>query len=594
MINEEGVFVLGTFVEWSQEKQVNRFKVRLKKNGKRHIKSKISVFNRLNSFMVTTIELTKERKEKKRQRAVKKIKKTLKKYANQITKEYKKEFSNGSNPSDFFVKYLKKAMYKDQANYLKKNHDIIIKRVESQIKDIITEGSVILWDLPGHEDDEIILNDNIMKLEDILVGIDFYNTIDELLIVSFANQFMPFSDQLISEISQELSQFAKFTKVLNEDSHVPVILYDVFQNFIGAISAFQETIKLHHREISLVSEITNEAINYLNSLPSNDIKLWLKETSTSGKNALVNLDKLAKIIEDVKPDLRQFSEGSKEIEKDKLEPIISGIVKSFPFVIGISQWVVKFHDIPSFTILPDGIGYEQYRGERYNPHPGNLIEAQTLFRTYQRGSSTIYALRGVNLNIAKGEFLIVRGPSGAGKTTLLNILAGLDRPSRGAVFFKNRNIVPLNEERKSEIRKQHFSFIFQNYALIPHLSAYENAKLPLDMGDFPNELKKGVNELLEDVGIYQYRKNKPAMLSGGQMQRLGIARALSKRPDILFADEPTGDLDEKTGQKILELFQKYHKKTGITIVMVTHDAQARIYADREILLQDGKIVNKMK
>ncbi|MDH5403119.1 MAG: ABC transporter ATP-binding protein [Candidatus Heimdallarchaeota archaeon] len=593
MIYEEGIFTLGNFVEWSLDKQVNLLKTDLKSQGKRHIKSSLSNFNRINSFMVCTVELTRERKEKTRKKINHRFNKTLQAFSKNVLKEYNNEIFQKGDPSKYYIKYLKKANYKTQSKYLKKKRDESIKTVSQYIQDIITKGSVLLWDLPGHEDDRVIIGDDELKFEDILHGVGLYTTIDELLIVSFATLFIPISNTLIQEILSEFEALAKHTNKLKSDTYVPVVLNEVFHNFIGTISALQETLKLFEREIKMVSQISNEATTFLKKLPSKDINEWLDKSNLSGKDPSKLIQSLAKKIETIKPDLRMFSDGQSEIDKTTLEPIIDGIVNIYPLVIGLSLWVSKFQDIPSFTVLTDGIGYERFEGEKYAPHPGSLIECQKIFRTYQRGSSTIYALRGVSIEIKKGEFLIIRGPSGAGKTTLLNIIAGLDNPSRGAVFFKNRNTVPIGEERKAHIRKNHYAFIFQSYALIPHLNTFENTKLPLDMGEFPKEFVNEIDDLLEDVGISQYKKNKPAMLSGGQMQRLAIARALIKKPDILFADEPTGDLDEVTGRKILELFKKYHDKLGITIVMVTHDPEAIKYADREILIQDGRIVKKL-
>jgi putative ABC transport system ATP-binding protein len=300
------------------------------------------------------------------------------------------------------------------------------------------------------------------------------------------------------------------------------------------------------------------------------------------------------IIIKSKPKLRNLISGSKLLNEDLNNELMETMVDMDVISGGLLAWVHRFQQLPSFTTLEQGIAYEELEGESYWPKSKDaIIEAQTLFKTFKRGSSYIYALRGIDLEIQEGEFVVIRGPSGAGKTTLLNMLAGLDVPQRGGVFFSGQDIITMGEREKSKIRRENFSFIFQSYALIPHLTAFENAKLPLDMVGVSEDVTEDIEKLLDGVGIGEYATHKPAYLSGGQMQRLGIARALSNQPKVLFADEPTGDLDEATGKSVLELLKKYHEQTGMTIILVTHDENVSKYATREILLMDGRIVDSI-
>ncbi|MFX0211114.1 MAG: ABC transporter ATP-binding protein, partial [Candidatus Hodarchaeota archaeon] len=161
------------------------------------------------------------------------------------------------------------------------------------------------------------------------------------------------------------------------------------------------------------------------------------------------------------------------------------------------------------------------------------------------------------------------------------------------VFIEGRDTVLMKDRYKAKMRREKFSFIFQDYALIPHLSAIENVQIPLKLTGLSKELGDRLQGILDDVGIGEYRTHKPALLSGGQMQRLGIARALANNPKILFADEPTGDLDRETGTTVMELLKKYHEETGMTIVLVTHDEEVAKYATREIFLVDGRIIESL-
>ena len=314
-----------------------------------------------------------------------------------------------------------------------------------------------------------------------------------------------------------------------------------------------------------------------------------------GDEINASIDAVMGIIIQSKPSLRNLLTGENELSNEIVNQLMETMVDMDVISGGLLSWVHRFQQLPSFTTLDEGIAYEELEGETYWPKVEDaIIEAQTLFKTFKRGNSYIYALRGVNVIINEGEFIVIRGPSGAGKTTLLNMLAGLDVPQRGGVFFTGQDIINMKDKTRSKLRRENYSFIFQNYALIPHLTAFENTKLPLDLGGLSDELVAGIQKLLDDVGIGEYATHKPALLSGGQMQRLGIARALANNPKVLFADEPTGDLDEATGLSVMELLKKYHEETGMTIILVTHDENVAKFATREILIMDGRIVKSIE
>lgn len=213
-------------------------------------------------------------------------------------------------------------------------------------------------------------------------------------------------------------------------------------------------------------------------------------------------------------------------------------------------------------------------------------------RTYSLGGQPVYALREVNLSVPKGHFVMIRGRSGSGKTTLLNILGGLDRPTKGQVFFEDREIGHLSDRALTRWRRKEVNFIFQSFALLPTLTAYENAELPLRIkGVSGGERRRRVKECLELVGLWKRAFHRTFELSGGEQQRAGIARALATRPRLLLADEPTGELDSRTGQKVLSLFQEIVRQESITICMVTHDPNAEAFADTIYQMADGRILN---
>jgi putative ABC transport system ATP-binding protein len=219
-----------------------------------------------------------------------------------------------------------------------------------------------------------------------------------------------------------------------------------------------------------------------------------------------------------------------------------------------------------------------------------VVAAREVTRRYgPEGDNCVRALRGVSLEIAAGELTAVMGPSGSGKSTLMHILAGLDRPTDGEVSIAGTDIGALGDTELTRLRRTHIGFIFQFFNLLPMLTAAENVVLPLKLaGERPDS--EWVRELTEKVGLSERLSHRPSELSGGQQQRVAIARALVSRPTVMFADEPTGNLDSTTGGEILELLRDSVESLGQTTVMVTHDAHAAAIADRVLFLADGLIV----
>jgi putative ABC transport system ATP-binding protein len=223
---------------------------------------------------------------------------------------------------------------------------------------------------------------------------------------------------------------------------------------------------------------------------------------------------------------------------------------------------------------------------------GTVVVARDLTRRYGEGETAVDALRGISLDVRVGELVAVMGPSGSGKSTLMHILAGLDKPTGGTVTIAGEEITSLDDRRLTLLRRKHIGFIFQFFNLLPMLTAEENVKLPLSIsGDDPEQ--RWLDDLLDRTGLGDRRTHRPSELSGGQQQRVAIARSLVTRPTILFADEPTGNLDSKTGGEILTLLRESVDAYGQTTVMVTHEPRAAAIADRVLFLADGLIVREL-
>jgi putative ABC transport system ATP-binding protein len=221
-----------------------------------------------------------------------------------------------------------------------------------------------------------------------------------------------------------------------------------------------------------------------------------------------------------------------------------------------------------------------------------VVSARGLTRRFGEGATAVDALRGVSLDVAEGALLAVMGPSGSGKSTLMHVLAGLDKPSSGHVTIAGTEITDLDDAKLTRVRRDHVGFVFQFFNLLPMLSAEENAILPLSIaGERPD--KDWLEKLLSDTGLAGRRHHRPSELSGGEQQRVAIARALVTRPTIVFADEPTGNLDSRTSGEILGLLRSSAQTYRQTIVMVTHDPRAAAIADRILFLDDGLIVKEL-
>src|SRR4051794_19859616 len=217
------------------------------------------------------------------------------------------------------------------------------------------------------------------------------------------------------------------------------------------------------------------------------------------------------------------------------------------------------------------------------------VSAAALTRTYGAGDSGVPALRGVSLEVPAGQFTAVMGPSGSGKSTLMHLLAGLDAPDAGSVRIAGRDITRMSDRELTKLRRAHIGFVFQSFNLLPTLTAEENVALPLAIaGRKPD--RAALDALLERMGLADRRRHRPAQLSGGQQQRVAVARALIAQPTVLFADEPTGNLDSTAGAGVLALLRDAVDADGQTTVMVTHDARAAATADRVLFLADGRIV----
>ena len=220
----------------------------------------------------------------------------------------------------------------------------------------------------------------------------------------------------------------------------------------------------------------------------------------------------------------------------------------------------------------------------------NVIRTENMTRTYMVGNSTVNALRGVNIAVKTGEFVALMGPSGSGKSTMMHLLGCLDTPTAGRYLLEERDVSTLSKDERARVRNHRIGFIFQTFNLLPRLNALENVELPLLYGQYDEDVRQRASKALERVGLLQRAQHRPTELSGGERQRVAIARALVTHPALILADEPTGNLDSKTGADIMRLLVELCTE-GRTILMVTHDAKVAAHAGRILQMEDGEILN---
>ncbi|MCS7461094.1 ABC transporter ATP-binding protein [Paenibacillus doosanensis] len=222
-----------------------------------------------------------------------------------------------------------------------------------------------------------------------------------------------------------------------------------------------------------------------------------------------------------------------------------------------------------------------------------IIQALGVTRTFGKGSGAVHALRGANLSISAGRLVALRGRSGSGKTTLLNMLGALDRPTEGAIYFMGQDVTVMSDKKRNELRRTQLGLIFQSFALVPYMSAYENVEFGLRIAGVPSSKYREYSEqALDFVGLKARMKHRPYEMSGGEQQRVAIARAIAHRPKLLLADEPTAELDSRMGLQVMKVFKDLVQQEGMTIVLTTHDPAIMEIVDQVYALEDGHIVEE--
>ena len=554
------------------------------------------VVTELNTFVVSqrTFNQNEIDTSKKRNTVEENVKKIHRNYKRTLLNSFKRGIKN-----DFELKNSRKFLtslareYNEGAQIAKRIDDVQTWAYSTM--DRIHKGTrLFFWNNNVNGGNKIIFSSSSGQKNVITLLKSTNVIVDELTLLVFANRHSIVLDPLLQEIYNLSSQFKDlFSSYKKENGKRKSIHSEKYAEalrvLLSKVLGMQEILKSTTRQIHRLQQAR---MDFLTEIQGNDLQeleqivdqLFPCETFDRSMSQISNLPE---ILAEITQSLRAIDFDSVPMGSAKdLHNIVD-------FYLGLEKlrfFTTWFEDIAYYTALVGGINLETGATENKSIASNEVLSATNIFKNYQTLSSTVYALRGVNLSVKKGEFIIITGTSGSGKTTLLNILAGLDRPDRGSVYVDGINITELNDTNLTKLRRDKMGFIFQYYNLLSVLNSGENISFPADIAGNRRNIKKRVKVNLEAVELKKFQNQYPNKLSGGQMQRVTIARSLINSPSVLFADEPTGDLDSVTGEQIMQ-FIKNSNRRGTTVILVTHDPSILKYADRILSMKDGVIVS---
>jgi len=496
-----------------------------------------------------------------------------------------------------FIKEVDSNLVKHFNSQLKK----IIKKLPTSYREIQMKSYVALWDFVENQQYRFFLSgfdSSVFTGSDTKNEVNIGELVDKLLMANFFAIFLKPTITRLKELDRVLERLklgveGKHYKTTNPKLQKKLELF--FRILAAKLSALQDIDTLISRLFELF-QVPRDALTP-HKLKNGSVELnkALAEMAADieyGETLLLEVhNKLQECQIHLRDYLDEHKNGIKTIEsaeafKNALLPLAELSTDLFVEAELLKMWSDFFGaDIPYLGFNKQLFNTQDV--EVTDAADDNIITVRGLSKNYNLGRTTVYALRGVNLDVKEGEFVAIVGNSGAGKTTLLNCMAGLDSPDYGVVLFRGENLHKMDDSAKSKARLLEMGFIFQSYALLPHFNTRENIALPADLAGLSKELKERIESLLNGVGLDNQAKQYPATLSGGQMQRVAIARALTNRPAVIFADEPTGDLDSGTGKQVMDLLKKFHEETKTTIIVITHEHDIADYAERQIVIEDG-------
>jgi len=576
---------------------------------KRNLKTRKSKIQRkeINTFIFLSAEkqLQKTIDSKTIEQTQEKLQEQLQKYYTKNRSKLEKRIRNSRELKE--TSHIVGTFLKEIDPKLQKAFNIQLRKQLSELPikfyEIQKNSFTAIWNINEENKVQVHLSacpNQSFKLLQIQQQTDLEEIVDK---IEFLNFFSTFLDPTLKRL-KDMNGVLERLKLGLEGTHFRSSEKEIqnkLEMFLRILSAKLSALQNIDKVILSIIKLFNEVNDYLdrtNFIESNsECHKVVEEISQKIDESRSLVSDVQKKLEECLLDLRDYLDETKNgiktiSSKDefKLALLNMAELSSDLFIEAeLSKlWIDFFSaDIPFFAFQSTLFNIKTPQLSDVSAE--SIISVRALVKNYTLGQTTVYAVRGVNIDIKDGEFVAIVGNSGAGKTTLLNCMAGLDDPDYGVVFFKGKDLHSMDDKEKSRVRLLDMGFIFQNYALLPHFNARENVALPADIAGFSKDLKNRVEELLEGVGISKQAKQYPAQLSGGQLQRVAIARALTNRPKVLFADEPTGDLDSQTGKQVMQLIKKFHEETRTTIIIITHEQEIANYAQKQIKIEDGLI-----
>ncbi len=595
-------------IDKSSQSNNSTLQKRLLSNYRRNLGIPASAINsqELNTFLVLSGQTNDGNIDSETmERIEKRTHECFKKYHVSNKSRFEQELKNNQELRE--TSRIVKDFIKEVDPNLAKIFDIRLEKISKEMPNMYCEvqsrSIVTLWDIVENREHRVFLSGfdpPIFKSSTSETGMNMDKMVDKLL---FANFFSIFLKPTVTRL-QEMDRVLERLKLGVEGTHYRSknqklqTKLELFLRILTAkLSALNDIGSIISRIFDLFRvprtvlppyNLSNDAVKLNAALAK------MASEIEYGKALLIEVqEKLQECQIQLRDYLDERRNGVKTIDatndfQTRLLSIAELSIDLFVEAELLKTWTDLFgSDIPYFSF--DRQLFDNNNSDTFDIADDVILAARGLTRNYNLGKTTVYALRGVNLDIKEGEFVAILGNSGAGKTTLLNCIAGLDTPDYGVVLFRGKNLHELSDPAKSKSRLLEMGFIFQTYTLLPHFNTRENVALPADLAGLSKDLKDRIEKLLEGVGIDQQAKQYPATLSGGQMQRVAIARALTNRPAVIFADEPTGDLDSATGKQVMDLLKKFHEETKTTIIVITHEQDIADYAERKIMMKDGII-----
>ncbi len=478
-----------------------------------------------------------------------------------------------------------------------------ISELPTKFCDLQTGSMTAIWNLNEEQKVQFYLSgcpDQVFEVSEVNREVKVEVMVDK---IAFLNFFCIFLEPTLLRL-REMNKVLERLRLGLHGTHYRssnAVIQTKLEMFLRILSAKLSSLQNMDKTITSIFKLFNNPKTFFKKHDfiklSKELRIAVRQMSwkiNQGKSLLIEVqEKLEECQVKLKDYLDETKNGVKTInstQEFKLALLTMAELSSDLFIEAelTKLWLDFFSsDIPFFTFQSSLFNLQSSQDSETSDE--YIVSVRGLVKNYSLGQTTVYALRGVDLDIKDGEFVAIVGNSGAGKTTLLNCIAGLDDPDYGVVLFEGKDLHHLDDSEKSRVRLLEMGFIFQSYALLPHFDARENVALPADLAGFSKDLKNRIEELLKGVGINKQAKQYPAQLSGGQLQRVAIARALTNRPKVLFADEPTGDLDSVTGKQVMELIKKFHEETKTTVIVITHEQDIADYAETKITMEDGII-----